>query len=62
VDGIQTFQLVAQMGFRLETADEIRLIGEFRLDNLYCDFPINEMLLGTVYSTKAPSPVGCRRS
>ncbi len=49
---MQVFQLGDELGFRLESADEIRLVGELRLDDLYCDFPFDEMLSSKVDSTK----------
>ncbi len=47
---MQVVQLGDELGFRLESADEIRLVGELRLDDLYCDFPFDEMLPGKVNS------------
>ena len=49
---MQVFQLGDELGFRLEAADEIGLVGELRLNDLYCDFPFDEMLPGKIDSTK----------
>ncbi len=47
---MQVFQLGDQLGFRLKAADEIGLVGELGLNDLYCDFPFDEMLPGKVNS------------
>ena len=49
---MQVFQLGDELGFRLEAADEIRLVGELGLDHLDRHFPFDDMLPGKVDSTK----------
>ena len=49
---MQVFQLGDELGLRLEAADEIRLVGELRLDHLDRHFPFDDMLPGTVDSTE----------
>src|SRR5690606_31702820 len=52
---VQVFEAGDEVGLRLEPADELRVVGEIRQDDLNRHLPPNRRLVGAVHSAKTTS-------